>query len=333
MPSKVALLRGDSLELLNNPDGFRATAFDGTVLAGPIKRVHACVSDPPYGFDFAGDKDWDTFEDNRSCTTMADQSAAFAKFTRDWSYRLRTDILFPGSHCLAFSADKTIDLVGRGLREAGYEIVRLFFWMYSTSFLKAPTDVLTGSEPIFVARVPTDQQLKKLFTDKGIGQLHAQTLKAEDGRHPNNMMVSEEAVQLDQDLIDLVNKSKASFFVPKPSAKDRDWGCENLPLTKKETSFGFKSAQGVEARNFHPTVKPIEVMRRLIKVVSRPGHTIIDPFLGSGTTGVAAVLEGRNFIGIEREPDYFRVCSHRIAAALREMGDNEQADALIAAVS
>jgi DNA modification methylase len=88
------------------------------------------------------------------------------------------------------------------------------------------------------------------------------------------------------------------------------------------SNYTGKVVKDVMAQNVHPTVKPIEVMRRLIRLVSRPGHTIIDPFLGSGTTGVAAVLEGRNFIGIEREPDYFEIAKTRIESALAEVSRN-----------
>jgi site-specific DNA-methyltransferase (adenine-specific) len=63
------------------------------------------------------------------------------------------------------------------------------------------------------------------------------------------------------------------------------------------------------------TVKPIELMRWLIRLVTPINGTVLDPFLGSGTTGVAARLEQRGFIGIEREADYIAIAERRIAAA------------------
>lgn len=339
MVPTVTLLNGDSLALLANPDGFRAPeeGQPGWTNGKPFSllKADACVTDPPYGFDFAGDKDWDTFEDNRSCTNAADDSAQFAKFTKDWSRALKIGVLKPGAHVLAFSADRTIDLVGRGLREAGYDIVRLLFWLYASGQVKNPNDTRPGCEPIFVGRMTTDENgrpykkpLNKIFKEDGRGQMHAQTWKEEDGKHPTNILISEEAVALDEDLIRMVNESKASFFVPKPSSKDRDWGCGDLPMQKKDnrlshmtSNYTGKVVKDVMAQNVHPTVKPIEIMRRLIRLVSRPGHTIIDPFLGSGTTGIAAVLEGRNFIGIEREPEYFEIAKTRILSALEEVKD------------
>jgi site-specific DNA-methyltransferase (adenine-specific) len=65
----------------------------------------------------------------------------------------------------------------------------------------------------------------------------------------------------------------------------------------------------------HPTVKPVELMRWLVRLVTPRGGVVLDPFTGSGTTGVAAMLEGFRFIGIEREPEYFRICEARVESA------------------
>lgn len=336
----VHLINGDCnavlKEVIRTPEG---KMFSG---GGFGSKIDACVTDPPYGFDFAGDKDWDTFDTGdagHKAAHLKEDGSAFALFTREWSGYLLRDHLRPGGHVLAFSADRTIDLVGRGLREAGFDICRLLFWLYASGQVKNPNDTRPGCEPIFVGRVPTDKNLTDIFKKQGIGQMHAQTWKEEDGKHPTNMLISSEAVALDEDLIRLVEESKASFFVPKPSSKDRDWGCADLPIQKKDNRLSHmtshakgKVMKDVMAQNVHPTVKPIELMRRLIRLVSRPGHVIIDPFLGSGTTGIAAVLEGRGFIGIEREPDYFRICTTRVASALREVGDNEQADRIMGAL-
>jgi DNA modification methylase len=68
----------------------------------------------------------------------------------------------------------------------------------------------------------------------------------------------------------------------------------------------------------HPVPKPIGWMKWLVNLASRQGETILDPFMGSGTTGVAAVQMGRRFIGIEREPKYFDIACKRIEDAQRQ---------------
>jgi len=72
--------------------------------------------------------------------------------------------------------------------------------------------------------------------------------------------------------------------------------------------------------NGHPTVKPTELMRYLVRLVTPPGGTVLDPFTGSGSTGKAAVLEGFEFIGIEREAEYVAISEARISEAQRSLG-------------
>jgi len=69
-----------------------------------------------------------------------------------------------------------------------------------------------------------------------------------------------------------------------------------------------------EVTNHHPTVKPLALMRYLARLTKTPtGGVVLDPFMGSGTTGCACALEGRGFIGIEREADYLKIAEKRIA--------------------
>lgn len=69
----------------------------------------------------------------------------------------------------------------------------------------------------------------------------------------------------------------------------------------------------------HPTAKPIELMRYLVRTYSNPGETVLDNTMGSGTTGIAAVLEDRRFIGIEMDEKYFSMSKERIEAAVQSI--------------
>lgn len=84
----------------------------------------------------------------------------------------------------------------------------------------------------------------------------------------------------------------------------------NLPDGKKYMSNVLQFRK--DYTGFHPTQKPVALMEYLIRTYTNPGDTVLDNCMGSGTTGVAAVNTGRNFIGIERDPDYFRICQKRI---------------------
>jgi DNA modification methylase len=72
-------------------------------------------------------------------------------------------------------------------------------------------------------------------------------------------------------------------------------------------------------KNGHPCPKPLEWMKWLIELTTLPGETVLDPFMGSGTTGVACVQTGRNFVGVEIDPTYFAIAERRIAEARAAM--------------
>jgi site-specific DNA-methyltransferase (adenine-specific)/modification methylase len=94
----------------------------------------------------------------------------------------------------------------------------------------------------------------------------------------------------------------------------------NLPKAVRRIRYmwnGMLRANG-EVRGDHPTQKPIGVMKWAISHLPEPNDTILDPFMGSGTTGVAAVQMGRKFIGIEREPKYFDIACKRIEDAQKQ---------------
>ena len=117
------------------------------------------------------------------------------------------------------------------------------------------------------------------------------------------------------------------FYCAKASKKDRDEGCEGLEeriicITEGHGRGDINTSKGDGTgvrenrprRNHHPTVKPTALMRYLCRLVTPPGGTVLDPFMGSGSTGKAAVLEGFNFIGIEREAEYVEIAKARIVA-------------------
>ncbi|HTD08371.1 MAG TPA: site-specific DNA-methyltransferase, partial [Solirubrobacteraceae bacterium] len=99
------------------------------------------------------------------------------------------------------------------------------------------------------------------------------------------------------------------FFSAKASKPEREAGCEGLPLQ----SDLLYSRPAVRLRhNIHPTVKPIALMRWLVRLVTPPGGVVLDPFAGSATTGIATLLEERVFLGVEREPKYIDIACARL---------------------
>jgi len=113
------------------------------------------------------------------------------------------------------------------------------------------------------------------------------------GRWPANVLHdgSDEAVERFPD------NAARFFYTAKADAEDRNDG---LPP---------------KLRNRHPTVKPVDLMRWLVRLITPPGGVVLDPFMGSGSTGKACALEGRDFVGVELDPEHVKVAEARIAHA------------------
>ena len=132
------------------------------------------------------------------------------------------------------------------------------------------------------------------------------------------------------------------FYTAKASRAERAIGVAGLPEYQVDDSRepdapganNPRNRGGRQAANHHPTVKPIKLMRYLAKLTSTPtGGIVLDPYMGSGTTGIACILEGREFVGIEIAEDYFAIAQARIshfegmAQLDRALLDQEMADA------
>lgn len=144
--------------------------------------------------------------------------------------------------------------------------------------------------------------------------------------------------------------SSRFFYTSKASRAEREFGLENLDIANRLTPMAGRGQPGLKCRtcgrwkvsgspceclvpdfepstferpvnrNSHPTVKPLALMKWLVRLVTPPNGLCLDPFAGSGTTGVACVKEGFRFLGMEREPDYVAIARARIAHARRESG-------------
>jgi len=128
--------------------------------------------------------------------------------------------------------------------------------------------------------------------------------------------------------VDSAPESVTRFlYSPKASRAERNRGLEGMEARRRDLSRhadqpsmnggdGNPYNRGAKrVQNHHPTVKPLALMRWLVRLVAHEGDLVLDPFTGSGTTGVACVEEGRDFIGIERESEYVTIARRRIEAA------------------
>ena len=140
-------------------------------------------------------------------------------------------------------------------------------------------------EPITVARKPLIGTVAENVLQHGTGAINVDGCRVGE-RWPANFIHDGS-----EEVTDLLGSAARFFYCAKASKRDRDEG------------------------NNHPTVKPTDLMRYLCRLVTPPDGTVLDPFMGSGSTGKAAVLEGFRFIGIEREEEYCEIAKARIKHA------------------
>lgn len=299
------------------------------------ESVTAIVTDPPYALQDLGE--WDT-------------DIAFKPDV--WREALR--VLKPGGHLVAFAATKTYHRLATALEDAGFEIRDQLIWVYLTGMPKgqrlpsgeAPT-LRPAHEPVVLARKPfpgsaiacleahgtgllavdecrvggepsTTVRVRETFAKRieregishprrlrgatfdrngpatGAAATYARPREAELlGRYPTN-------ITHDGTLAGIVENAYRYFYTSKASPTDRR---EGLPDGEP---------------NPHPTVKPTDLMQWLVRLVTPRGGLVLDPFMGSGSTGKACMLEGREFIGIDITPEYLPLAEARIRHVLKQ---------------
>jgi DNA modification methylase len=174
------------------------------------------------------------------------------------------------------------------------------------------------------ARVPTESKLARPFNKAnndiyGKYQTFGNPVEPQ-GRFPANLLVSDNILG---DYSKFFNLDTLPFIpVPKASKHEKNTGLDDFQekQIKRHSGGEYKhnsgstnsSKNGGASKNHHPTVKPLKLMLYLITLGSRKGDTVLDPFVGSGTTAVAAKILGRVPIGIEREAEYAEIARARL---------------------
>jgi site-specific DNA-methyltransferase (adenine-specific) len=292
----------------------------------PAHCVDAVVTDPPYAISLGGEP-WDHFGGGE-----LPAPEAFERWTARWAAECLR-VLKPGGHLLAFGAPRTFHRLVAGVEDAGLQIRDQVLWIYAQGMPKSRrlpgglgTTLKPAYEPILLARKPFDGQTSENIERYGTGALNIDATRiasatTSEGYWPAHLTLShgndcsEAACVIGCPVgqLDHAGPSQLSrlFFCAKATKQEREAGCEQLP----EQSAQLYTGRGRPARvrrNTHPTVKPLSLMRWLVRLVTPEGGLVLDPFCGSGSTGAAAVLEDRQFLGIEREDEYVDVACARL---------------------
>lgn len=297
-------------------------------------RVHSVICDPPYflesiarrfgsataaaaqfgddgaftraGMRFTG-KTWDA----------ADEQGRRISFDPEF-WKLVFELLLPGGYVAAFASPRTGHWQAVAMELAGFTIHPFKGWAYDSGLPKPhPADKafkrLGGTaeeieqwqgwsygaqaekpalEPIYIGQRPFDRRNGvENLREHGVGAINivASRVPAEDGKsyHPANLVHDGSEAVLNE-----LGES-AKFF----HAFQQDNACGSLWLNPKAGSLDRAGSQ-------HPSVKPIRLLRKLVRQYTPPGGIVLDPFAGSGTTGEAALQEGFECILVERDPEY-----------------------------
>jgi DNA modification methylase len=286
------LLLGDSKDVLK-------TIKDGS--------IDLLATDPPYGIEFMG-KSWDNVLPPKDIWTEC--------------YR----VLKPGAFIAVMSSPRS-DVLYRmikDLEDAGFDMsFSPILWTYHTGFPKAGDtskmiDKRFGAERKVVSSKPNHKKgMEFRYDNDNSGWLTNDTIDETEpstdlakkyegsklgfqpkpavehiiiGMKPHGQKSYIDNVLNFEALPDNIKMTYPFLQVPKPAKKEKDMGVD---------------------KNNHPTTKPVKLMSYIITLFTREGDWVLDPFLGSGTTGVASKLINRNFVGIEREPEYMDIVRER----------------------
>ena len=302
----------NSIELINCLDGMKHL---------PENSVDMVCTDPPYFLDGLGN-DWDKNKiDKKGASSVVGNLPKGMKFDRKQSKKFHDfymdvskevfRVLKPGGAFISFSSPRLYHSMAMAVEENGFEIRDMMAWVYTQSQVKAfsqnhiiekdkiktreekdnlkdmckdwrTPQLKPAIEPMCLAVKPIEGRYIDNFERYGTGLLNTSEETRVDGKFPSNVMTVEE------DVLDKV------FLVKKPS---------------KDEKGDF---------NTHLSVKPVDLIQHLIQLFTKKGAVVLDPFMGSGTTAVAAVNCGRNYMGFDINEEYVEISNKRVLSLLKE---------------
>tara|TARA_Y100001937_G_scaffold47231_1_gene66215 strand:+ start:280 stop:1251 length:972 start_codon:yes stop_codon:yes gene_type:complete len=293
--------------------------------------IHSLVTDPPYGLSTV------TEQDTRDCLAQwlddevyTSKKAGFMGET--WDSFVPSPVLFkevlrvlkPGAYGLVFSGSRTQDLMTMSLRLAGFEIRDCLMWLYGNGFpksydaseaFKSPpkswgTALKPAYEPITLVKKPIKSSIETNIQMHGVGALNL-----EASRIPLNGISKGKK---GKNTKGVTNFAQSKTYDPETARYPANVVLDSSINLNHATRYFYCARSSPEERhkgtdqNIHPTVKPINLMRYLCKLITPEQGTILDPFAGSGSTLCAAVLEGFKPLGIERNPEYAAIAAQRL---------------------
>ena len=300
-------------------------------------QVDSIVTDPPYHLTSIVDRFGKASIGDDTLTSKKVRSGAdsYSRLIRtgfmgkEWdggdiafrkeTWELFMKVLKPGGHLLAFSGSRTYHKMAVAIEDAGFDIRDQIMWLYGSGFPKSHnlgdgwgTALKPAHEPIVLARKKiegTNKQNREKYGTAGLN-IDACRIEGEKQTRDSNPVMNggkygqNQNADREEITPDTMGRFPANVM---HNGLEEDWArYYYCPKTSK-------AEKGKD--NSHPTVKPLKLMKYLCRLITPKGGTVLDPFMGSGSTGIAAKDEGFDFIGIEREKEYFEIAERRVSVA------------------
>jgi site-specific DNA-methyltransferase (adenine-specific) len=259
-------------------------------------KFDACITDPPYGMEIAG-VGWD--HDVPPVET--------------WKEVYR--ILKPGAFVLSFCSPQYYHRMASAVEDAGFIPRDMIFWMITTKMAKI-NRLKPAHEPIFVAQKPLEGSIQNNYDTWGCGKINTETTRVPWEKKPPTGWIKGGSKRraFGGKVAKVVNNTERQLEDANPNGRypSNIIGLFDDPEHQKYFYAPRVTRKERGEYNDHPTPKPISLMRYLCEIYSPKGGLILDPFMGSGSTGIAALLEGNLFVGIDKMQDYVDISHRRI---------------------
>ena len=271
-------------DCINALDGFDPNSFD------------TCITDPPYGM---GMEHWD-------------HSVPSVEIWQE-VYR----VLKPGAFLLSFCSPQLYHRMACNVEDAGFEIKDQIMWMTTTKMPKV-NRLKPAHEPIVVAQKKPEGSLQDNHNKYGVGFINTVDTRIPWDKDPPKGWVAQGGKRRTFGKEGNTKGGGAEYGTVDANPDGR-YPSNIIGEVQPEHQKYFYAPRATRKEkgedNDHPTVKPVSLMEYLIRVYCPEKGFVLDPFCGSGTTGVAALPTERSFMGIEREEKYAQIADKRCADA------------------
>lgn len=304
----------------------------------PNDSIDSCITDPPAGISFMG-KEWDHNKGGRDQWINWMQEV-FSEVLR---------VLKPGGHGLVWAIPRTSHWTAMSLENSGFEIRDCIYHIFGQGFPKSfnvgkkineyqgyGSSLKPAVECWWLIRKPFKGSIVDNVLEYGTGALNIDKsrIPTDDNKNYSPSTLGRFPSNLTHDGSDEVMREFEKYGHSKTNYsntwKGKEGNSKGDTLGYKRGTYYERIDEGSVARFFycsktstaernlgteknnHPTIKPVKLMNYLVNLIMPPTGIVLDPFMGSGSTGIAALLNGYDFIGIEQEISYIDIARARI---------------------